>query len=195
MKRFGSLIVGLAACAALLIGAPAAFAQAPSATELAPEAPQRVLPDYHMGAGDKIRVIVYGEEALSNEYFVSSAGNVSMPLIGEVAAVGRTVGEFQEAVAARLRDGYLKEPRVSVEVLNYRPFYILGEVNRPGEYPYTSALTVMNAVATAQGFTYRADQKKVYVRRADETKEEVYPLTSTTPVAPGDTIRIGERFF
>jgi polysaccharide export outer membrane protein len=194
VKRFGWLVSGVAMSAALLFAAPSALAQA------APEAPAamasaRVVPDYRLGAGDKIRVIVYGEDALSKEFFVSSAGNVSLPLIGDVSAVGRTVGEFQAAVADKLRDGYLTDPKVSVEVLNYRPFYILGEVNRPGEYPYTSALTVMNAVATAQGFTYRADQKKVFVRRADETKEEAYPLTSTTMVAPGDTIRIGERFF
>lgn len=195
MKRFGWLISGVAVSAALLISAPTALAQAPAAAEPAVEAPVRVVPEYHLGAGDKIRVIVYGEDQLSKEFFVSSAGNVSLPLIGDVSAVGKTVGEFQDAVAAKLRDGYLKDPKVSVEVLNYRPFYILGEVNRPGEYPYTSSLTVMNAVATAQGFTYRADQKKVYVRRADEAREEAYPLTSTTPVAPGDTIRIGERFF
>lgn len=195
MKRFGWLISGVAVSAALLISAPTAVAQTPAAAEPAVEATARIVPDYRLGAGDKIRVIVYGEDQLTGEFFISGAGNVSLPLIGDVSAVGRTVGEFQTAVAAKLSDGYLKEPKVSVEVLNYRPFYILGEVNRPGEYPYTSSLTVMNAVATAQGFTYRADQKKVYVRRAQETREEAYPLTSTTPVAPGDTIRIGERFF
>ncbi len=82
-----------------------------------------------------------------------------------------------------------------MEVLNYRPFYILGEVNKPGEYPYTNGLTVMNAVATAEGFTYRANTKRVFIKRADTSEEQEYPLNSTTPVAPGDTIRVAERFF
>ena len=165
------------------------------ATAWAQAVQERVVPEYHLGAGDKVRVIVYGEESLSGEFFVSGGGTISFPLIGEVPAAGQNVTSLQEAIAARLRDGYLKEPRVSVEVLTYRPFYILGEVNRPGEYPYTNNLTVMNAVATAQGFTYRADTKRVFVKRAVDASEQAYPLTSTTPVAPGDTIRIGERFF
>jgi len=155
----------------------------------------RVIADYRMGSGDKIRVITFGEEALTGEFQVGGSGNVSLPLIGEVKAAGLTVPEFQKAVESALREGYLKEPRVSVEVLNYRPFYILGEVTKPGEYPYTNGLTVLNAVATANGFTYRANKGRVFIKRANGDKEEAYPLTSTTPVAPGDTIRIGERFF
>jgi polysaccharide export outer membrane protein len=106
-----------------------------------------------------------------------------------------TIPQFQKEVETALKNGYLKEPRVSVEVLNYRPFYILGEVTKPGEYPYTNGLTVQNAVATANGFTYRANTKKVFIKRADATEEREYPLTSNTQVAPGDTIRIAERFF
>jgi polysaccharide export outer membrane protein len=103
--------------------------------------------------------------------------------------------EFQQAVQTSLKDGYIQDPHVSVEVLTYRPYYILGEVQKPGEYPYSNGLSVMNAVATANGFTYRANTKKVFIKRADSSAEEEYPLTSMTPVAPGDTIRVTERYF
>jgi polysaccharide export outer membrane protein len=155
----------------------------------------REVPAYRLGSADKLRVTVFGEEALSGEFLVNGSGQVSMPLIGEVQASGLTLPQFQERVAAALADGYLNEPRVSAEVLNYRPFYILGEVKKPGEYPYTAGLTVVNAVATAEGFTYRADTRRVYIKRADSTAENPYPLTTAIQVAPGDTIRIGERFF
>lgn len=151
--------------------------------------------EYHLGAGDKVRIIVFGEESLTGEFFVSGAGKISFPLIGEIDALGVTVPQLQAAIAAKLADGYLKQPRVSAEVLNYRPFYILGEVMKPGEYPYTNGLTVLNAVATAQGFTYRADTHKVYIKRAATDSEKQSPLTPVTPVLPGDTIRIGERLF
>lgn len=156
---------------------------------------ENVLPEYQLGSGDRLRVNVFGEDSLSGEYLVSGAGRVALPLIGEVPAAGLTVGLFSDAVAARLRDGYINEPRVSAEVLNYRPFYILGEVGTPGTYPYTSALTVLNAVATAGGFSYRADQRRVFIRRAGESLEREIPLAATTMVLPGDTVRIGERFF
>ena len=136
-----------------------------------------------------------GEESLSGEFFVTGSGLMSLPLIGEIKAGGMTVGQFQVAVQNALSDGYLKEPRVSAEVLTFRPFYILGEVEKPGTYPYTSGLTVLNAVATAGGFTYRADKKNVWIKHNGETTEQKSELTPSTVVAPGDTIRLGERFF
>lgn len=151
--------------------------------------------DYLLGPADKVRVTVYGEPTLSGEFFVTGSGLMSLPLIGEIKAGGLTVGQFQDAVQKALSDGYLKDPRVSAEVLTFRPFYILGEVDKPGTYPYTSGLTVLNAVATAGGFTYRADKKSVFVKHNGETTEEKSVLTPSTLVAPGDTIRIGERFF
>ncbi|MEJ2816535.1 polysaccharide biosynthesis/export family protein [Caulobacter sp. CCG-8] len=151
--------------------------------------------DYKLGSGDKIRVTVYGEPSLSGEFFVSGSGMTSLPLIGDVKAVGLTVREFQDAVQKALSDGYLREPRVSAEVLNFRPFYILGEVMKPGTYPYTSGLTVLNAVATAGGYTYRAEKKQVFIKHDGQTTETKMPLEPSTTVAPGDTIRIGERFF
>lgn len=152
-------------------------------------------PDYQLGSGDKVRVTVYGEPDLSGEFFVNGAGRVSIPLVGEVAAAGLSVRQFQDSVQKALSDGYLKEPRVSAEVLTFRPFYILGEVVKPGTYPYTTGLTVFNAVATAGGFTYRADKNKVYIKHLGESEERKLSLDPTVTVAPGDTIRIGERFF
>ena len=171
------------------------FAPARAWAQSAPAVIDAGQEDYHLGSGDKVRVTVYGEPTLSGEFFVTGSGQVSLPLIGEVSAAGLSVRQFQDAVQRALSDGYLKEPRVSAEVLNFRPFYILGEVSKPGTYPYTSGLTVLNAVATAGGYTYRADKNKVYIKRDGETVENKMELNPSTPVAPGDTIRIGERFF
>ena len=188
----GALISALAG----LLFAGAALAQAPASADPAANASSPVTDfEYHLGAGDKVRIIVFGEDSLTGEFFVSSAGTVSFPLIGDISAAGLTIPELQKAIETKLADGYLKQPKVSAEVLNYRPFYILGEVMKPGEYPYTSGLTVLNAVATAEGFTYRADTHKVYIKRATSLGEHEFPLTTATPVEPGDTIRIGERFF
>lgn len=156
---------------------------------------ERVVEEYQLGPGDRVRVNVFGEESLTGEFQVSSGGMISMPLIGDLPATGLTVAAFQRSVEEALRAGYLLEPRVSAEVLTYRPFFILGEVGNPGTYPYAAGLTVLNAVATAGGFTYRANTGRVYIRRANSSAEEAYRLTSETRVAPGDTIRIGERLF
>ncbi|MBU1346889.1 MAG: polysaccharide export protein [Alphaproteobacteria bacterium] len=155
----------------------------------------RIIDEYRLGVADKVRVNVFGEAALTGEFLVGGNGKVSLPLIGETQASGLTISEFQNEVAEALRDGFITEPRVSAEVLNYRPFYILGEVTTPGEYPYTNSLTVLNAVATAGGFTYRADNRRVFIKRADADSEEEFQLTTSTRVAPGDTIRIRERLF
>lgn len=190
MRRFVMLAALLVAGAFVWFSAGAPKARA----EDAPQA-ERVIPAYKLGSGDKLRVITFGEEDLTGEFFVDGSGKASLPLIGQVQAAGLTIGQFQKEVETALANGYLKDPRVSVEVLTYRPYYILGEVNKPGEYPYSNGLTVMNAVATANGFTYRANDKKVFIKRADANAEKEYPLTSTLLVAPGDTIRIAERYF
>lgn len=188
MRAFGRLAVVAVIGLGIVAGAPAGPARGE-------EEAVRVLPQYRLGADDKIRVITFGEESLSGEFLINGAGKVALPLVGEVPAAGLTVTEFRQKVEAALKDGYLKDPRVSVEVLTYRPFYILGEVQKPGEYPYSNGLTVLNAVATANGFTYRANTRKVFIKRADSATEERFPLDSQTPVAPGDTIRITERYF
>jgi protein involved in polysaccharide export with SLBB domain len=192
LKTLALFALCLAFAAGVLGVSAAAHAQTP-----APVTPMQDpnSADYKLGPGDKIRVITYGEESLTGEFHVGSSGKVAMPLIGEIQAAGSTGSQFQNAVESALKSGFLRDPKVSVEVLNYRPFYILGEVQKPGEYPYTSDLTVRKAVATANGFTYRANQKKVFIKHANSEKEESYPLNANTPVQPGDTIRIAERWF
>ncbi len=191
MQRLFSLVMAVLGVVTALLLAPSLAVAAESDAV----AVVRAIPEYRMGSGDKIRVITFGEEALTGEFSIGGSGMVSLPLIGEVKAAGLSVPEFQSQVEAKLKEGYLKEPRVSVEVLNYRPFYILGEVEKPDTYPYTNGLTVVNVVATAGGFTYRANTKKVYIKRADSSVEQEFPLSTSTLVAPGDTIRVGERFF
>lgn len=151
--------------------------------------------DYRLASADKVRIDVFGEDALGGEFVVNAEGKVALPLIGDVQAAGLTVAQLQDAVTQALSQGYLNQPRVTAQVLTYRPIYILGEVNRPGEYPYVPDLTVLNAVATAQGFTYRANTRRIFVRRAGSQTEEPQPLTADTRVSPGDTLRIGERYF
>ena len=152
-------------------------------------------PAYRLGSGDQLRIMVFEEESLSGEFFVDGEGMVSMPLIGVVEAEGLTLAELRSRIETRLADGYLADPRVSAEVPNFRPFYILGEVEESGEYPYTAGLTVMNAVARAGGFTYRANTQTVFIQRDGTDIEVAVELTPTLTVMPGDTIRIGERFF
>jgi polysaccharide export outer membrane protein len=150
--------------------------------------------EYRLGAGDQIRITVFNEPDLTGPFTVGSQGAIAYPLVGSIRAGGLTVPEFTTALEQALGT-YIRAPRVAVEVTNYRPFFILGEVQRPGTYPYSASLTVPNAVATAGGFTYRANRSRVFIRHANENVERSFPLTVATPVLPGDTVRIGERIF
>lgn len=150
---------------------------------------------YRLGIGDQLKITVYGEERLTGEFPVNGQGNVAFPLIGEVSAAGRTLQEFEKEISEGLADGFVNNPSVTVEVANYRPYYILGEVNKPGEYPFADGLTVFSAVARAGGFTYRADKKRIYIRHNSGGDEVAYRLEGSTPVQPGDTIRVSERLF
>lgn len=151
--------------------------------------------NYRLNAGDKIKVNVFNEETLSGEFSVGSEGTVSLPLIGEIVAKDKSAQQLANEVQALLADGYLREPKVSIEVSAYRPFFILGEVKSPGQYPYAGGMTVMNAIATAQGFTPRAERKVAFIRRAGAASEIAMKLTPDLRVYPGDTIRLGERYF
>ena len=152
--------------------------------------------EYKLGPGDKLRVTVFGEESLSGEFTVSNNGGVAMPLVGEVRAGGLTPVLFQNEVQEKLTaTGMVRAPRVSVDVLDYRPFYILGEINKPGQYPYAIGMTVTKAVATAGGFTYRANNRMVYVTREGSAREVPVSVTAATWIGPGDTVRVGERSF
>lgn len=151
--------------------------------------------EYRLGPGDQLRITVFGEADLTGHFVVGAHGTISYPLVGDLAVAGKTVPEFVEMLTSVLQHGYVRQPNVSAEVENYRPFYILGEVQHPGTYPFSANLTVMDAVATAQGFTYRADTHRVFIKHAEEDEEKIYQLTSRTRVQPGDTVRIPERRF
>lgn len=151
--------------------------------------------EYHLDAGDKVRVVVYGQEGLTNSYTVGASGTITMPLIGAVRARGLTPARLSAAVAARLRDGYIRDPSVAVEVETYRPFFILGEVAAPGQYPYVPNMTVEQAVAIAGGFTPRARQGAVQLTRSNAAGSVRADVPVGTPLHPGDSIVVGERWF
>lgn len=158
-------------------------------------APTRLAaPAYTLDSGDRLRVVVFRHEDLSGEFEVDGGGAFAMPLIGQVDAAGLTTQQLQERIAERLRDGYLVDPQISIEVLNYRPFFILGEVNQPGQYPYASGMSVINAVAMAGGFTFRAREDSISVQRGGSGAPQVV-VTPDTPILPGDIVRVPERFF
>jgi protein involved in polysaccharide export with SLBB domain len=187
------LLCALATGAVMAQGTAAPAVPAPNGPAAAP-VPSAVA-GYRLGTGDKIRIIVFGENNLGGEYVVDGSGFIRLPLVGQLKAVGLTVGEFEQQMVTMLKDGYLIDPRVSVEVTNYRPFYIMGEVNKPGEYPYVTDMSVLNAVALAGGYTYRANQSSVYIRRNGEATEQSVPADQNSKINPGDIIRVRERFF
>ncbi len=151
--------------------------------------------EYTLGAGDSLRVTVFGQDDLSGEFEVDGAGFVSLPLVGEVAGGNLTVRQFVRAITDALKPDYLINPRVSVQVLNYRPFYILGEVKNPGSYPFVNGMKVINAIALAGGYTYRARENNVTVIRATNPAREKEPADHDSIVLPGDVIEVPERFF
>jgi polysaccharide biosynthesis/export protein len=150
---------------------------------------------YHLDAGDKLRVVVYGQEGLTNTYAIDAGGSITMPLIGAVPARGRTPAGLAAEIAAKLRNGYIREPSVAVEVETYRPFFILGEVAAPGQYPYVPNMSVESAVAIAGGFSPRAKRDSVTLTHTDNSGpgRSIVPLG--TPISPGDTVLVGERWF
>jgi len=147
-------------------------------------------------SGETLKVTIYGEEALTGPYTISPAGNITMPLVGNIQAAGRSRSELEREITSRYSSGkYLQEPKVTVDVVAYRPFYIFGETLRPGAYPYSSDLNVLTAITIAGGFTYRANRNSVLIQRAGQEVWQEYPLSSTVAIAPGDLIRVPERYF
>jgi len=146
--------------------------------------------------GEKLKITVYGEEALTAEYDINPSGYVTMPLIGAIRAAGRTQSEFAKDVASRYqRGGFLQDPHVTVAVVQFKPFYVLGEAVTPGEYPFRSGLNVHSAVAMAGGFTYRASRTYVLIRHVGDEVWKEYSLAEPVPIAPGDLVRVPERYF
>jgi protein involved in polysaccharide export with SLBB domain len=151
--------------------------------------------DYRLGSGDRVRVNVFGEPSLSGDYQVDGLGKLAFPLVGQVTAGGLTASELQARLVSALSPDYVKNPSVSIEILSYRPFYIVGEVRTPGSYPYVAGMSVINGVALAGGFTYRAKKEDFYLTRTVGAKKERLDATAETPVEPGDVITVRERFF
>ena len=151
--------------------------------------------EYRLAIGDRVKVTVFGQDDLSGEFDVGGSGAIVMPLIKEVPAANRTVAELQAAIVAALSPNYVKHPRVSIDVLSYRPVYVLGEVTKPGNYPYANGMTVVNAIAVAGGFTYRAKQSKITIERDADGDTVKLAASMDTPVKPGDVIQVPQRLF
>lgn len=181
-----TLSLSLSACG----GSNAPFASASSLNA-------DIVSGYQVGAGDKVKVVVFDEPSLSGEFEIGESGAIALPLIGDVAASGRTPSQLASDVTQKLAaGGYVLDPRVSIEVLEYRPFYILGEVGEPGEYPYNGDLTLKQAVAKAGGYTARANKNTVELHRQNwSSAKRVDVSDSTLKIAPGDTVTILEAFF
>lgn len=180
----------------LLVGAALPLGAVRAQDAAGTTAAQGAVPDdYRLGANDKVTIGVYGEDEISREYTVGPSGTISLPLIGELTAKGMTVAELRGEVQRRLASGFINNPTVSVTITAFRNFYILGEVNRPGEYAYEAGLTITQAVAEAAGYTYRAKKTYAFIRHEGETTETRVRLTPDIKVRPGDTIRFGERYF
>jgi polysaccharide export outer membrane protein len=162
------------------------FASAPPTREAGP---------YVLGPGDKIRLKIYGDSDVNGEYEVSSGGNVSIPLIGQVKAAGQTTSQLERTLFARMKGKIANDPKINIEIATYAPFYIYGEVKKAGVYPFQPGMTVAAAVATAGGLTYRANEDKVLLQRANSPTTVAVAVDGGTRVYPGDNIRVAERFF
>lgn len=151
--------------------------------------------DYVLGPGDKLKLTVFEEADLSGDYTIDGTGFLRLPLIGQVRASGLNSTQLEGAIAAQLARGYLKQPRVSVQVATYRPFYIIGAVAKPGEYPYVNNMTALNAIALAGGFTPSAVESSIYIRREGSNAEVRMPVDRSTAIRPGDVVRVNTTFF
>jgi len=198
LSRFSRSVTALLASFAAILAA-GFLASAAAQTREASFAPQTSIDsgaDYKLGSGDKVRITVFNQRELTDVYQVDGLGRIAFPLIGQIEAGGLTPKQLEARLVHALSPDYVKNPHVSVVVLTARPFYILGEVTKPGSYPYVSGMTVLTAAAQAGGFTYRADEDSFDLERAGpnggKKKIEAKP---DTPVEPGDIIKVNERFF
>jgi len=150
---------------------------------------------YTLDSGDRLRVVVFGQDGLTNSYIVDASGHIDMPLIGPISARGLTSVQLAGRIAGALREGYIREPHVAVEVEAYRPFFILGEVVQPGQYPYVANMTVETAVAIAGGFGPRGYRKTMIISRNSGGSTYRFEVPLTYPICPGDTVQVQERWF
>lgn len=182
-------VLGLAGLAACAPGAPVASSEAQIEKF-------DIASAYRVGPDDQITLRVFGEPDLTGDYTVASNGTLSLPLLGILAVEGLNLSEIESMITNNLKDGYILDPKITIEIKKYRPFYILGEVRAPGSYSYVSNMNILNAVAMAGGYTYRANQRIVEVKRTHKGTTEIFKAQPVdTPVIPGDIIIIKERFF
>jgi polysaccharide export outer membrane protein len=182
------LLVALAALLPVLSGC-GSYRPAPKAFH------EATIQPYRLDAGDRLRITVFEQTGLTNTYSVDQAGYVAFPLIGSVPARGRTIQELESVIAAKLRQGYLREPDVSIEVDRYRSIFVMGEVGQAGQYSYVAGMTVQNAIAVAGGFSPRANQANVDVTRKINGDIMTGRVTISDPILAGDTIYVRERLF
>lgn len=184
MKLLAGLLLVLVAAAQPVLAA-AQGASVGSSTEA-----------YRLGTGDEVQLTIFGLESSSGTFTVGDGGRISIPLIGPVDADGKTIAELEAAVAEALKAREIvKEPSVTAQVAKYRPFYILGEVQKPGQYPYAPGMTVLQAVSVAGGYTFRANEKKATIRRSSAGASSKSAATPDTLIRPGDTVIIPEAWF
>lgn len=150
---------------------------------------------YHLGSGDELKITIFNQDDMNGEYTIDGAGNVSLPLIGTITAKNLTLNEFEMKLKEKLIPDYLLNPKIAIQVLNYRPFYILGEVKNPNSYPYVSGMTYLTAIAIAGGYTYRAKENAVYVIHANDPGQKEIETKLEELVLPGDIIHVEERLF
>jgi polysaccharide export outer membrane protein len=191
------MIRGVLACSVLLA---VAFLVSGCAGSAISEAEQQSLAAAATGPaklqpGDKVKLYVYGEDRLSGDYQLDQSGQISLPLAGTVEAQGLTQTQLEQALAKKFRSEYLKNPKVTVTIATLQPYYMMGEVTKPGEYAYKSGLNVLTALAIAGGPTYRASRSSVQIQRRGETSARDYPISVTVPILPGDVIKVPERYF
>ena len=183
-------LAGLAAC-----GSRGTTRDRAAVAETAAVNSRDIATEYRLGPGDKLKIVVFGHADVSGEFVLDSSGNVALPLVGQFRAGAYTVTELQDALQKTLNDQYIVNPRVSIEVRNYRPFFILGEVNKPGSYPYVAGIDVIQAVALGGGYTRRARTSSVKVTRDTREGRVVLTLPPEAPVLPGDTLEVQRRLF
>ncbi|WP_349360485.1 polysaccharide biosynthesis/export family protein [Stappia sp.] len=181
--------LAVALCLALTVAACSGYRQPPTAFH------DILTKPYRLDSSDQLRIIVFGQNDLNTTYTVDQAGYISMPLIGSVAARGLTLRQLEDVITKRLKNGFLRDPDVSVEVATYRPIFVMGEVANAGQYPYVAGMTAQNAIATAGGFSPRARQTDVDITRQLNGEVLSGRVPITDPVRPGDTIYVRERFF
>lgn len=153
------------------------------------------LEGYRLGPGDEVSITIFEEENLSGNYELNGRGIIDLPLVSEIRLAGLTSGQAADLIKQRYEQGYLNDPKISLSIVEYRPFFILGEVRSPGRYAFDENMTVIEAVALAQGFTYRANQKKIEIMRKIGQDPKYIFVDKNAAVMPGDVIRVKERFF